>query len=70
MTADPPELLTVDQAATFLQMTSNALRLAMSRGQIPGVVHIGSRVRIRRDDLRVSVGLLPSTNPKHSRTGK
>lgn len=51
------ELLTVEEAAAFLKMSTNALRLAMSRAQIPGVVHIGRRVRIRRDDLRKHLGL-------------
>jgi hypothetical protein len=54
---DLPELLTVAQAATFLQMTEAALRIAMSRGQVPGVVKLGDRVRIRRDDLRAHFGL-------------
>jgi len=52
-----PELLTVDEAAAFLRMTPAALRIAMSRGQIPGIVHVGARVRIRRDDLRAHLGM-------------
>ncbi len=64
------ELLTVDEAAELLRMTPIAVRRAIEREQLPGVVRLGRRVRIRRDDLRAHVGLLLSTDPKHSPTGK
>ena len=70
MTGHTPELLTVEETAAFLSRTPNAVRLAISRGQIPGVVHLGRRVRVRRDDLRKSLGLLPSTDPRHPLAGK
>ena len=55
----PPELLTIDEAAALLRVTSKAARLMVDRGQMPGVVRIGTRVRIRRDDLRRTYQLLP-----------
>lgn len=56
---DLPELLTVEEAATLLRVTVDALRIRMSRGQVPGVVRLfgGTSVRIRRDELRAALGL-------------
>jgi excisionase family DNA binding protein len=51
------ELLTIDQAAQLLNVTPKAARLMVDRGAMPGVVRIGRRVRVRRDELRKSVGL-------------
>lgn len=55
--AAPPDLLTVDEAAAFLRVTPKAARGMIDRGQMPGLVRIGGRLRIRSADLRKSVGL-------------
>lgn len=47
----PADLLTVDEAAALLRLTPGALRVAIARGQIPGVVRFGRRVRIQREAL-------------------
>jgi excisionase family DNA binding protein len=60
-----PELLTVDEVAAFLRTTPTAIYAMISRAQLPGVVHLGRRVLIRRDDLRRHVGLVSdSRTPK------
>ena len=63
MTDALPELLTVNEAAAFLRMSSHALRCALSRGIVPGSIKIGRRRLFRRDALRAFVGLLSSTSP-------
>jgi excisionase family DNA binding protein len=52
-----PELLTVEDAATMLRLTRKAAQNMIDRGQMPGVVRVGRRVRVRRDDLRRHLGL-------------
>lgn len=52
-----PELMTVEDAAAYLSMTVMAVRIAISRDQIPGVVRIGRRVRVRTADLRKHLGI-------------
>lgn len=59
----PPDLLTVDETATFLRTSSKAVYALVERGQLPGVVRLGRRILVRRDDLRKHVGLLDSTSP-------
>lgn len=51
------ELLTVDEVAAFLRKTKGAVYAMIERGQMPGLVRIGRRVRVRRGDLRRSLGL-------------
>lgn len=51
------ELLTVPEAAEFLRTTPKGVRKMIERGRMPGVVKVGRRVLIRREDLRKSVGL-------------
>lgn len=51
-----PTLLTVPEAAEYLRTSPNALRIAISRGQVPGVVRIGRRVRINKEALRQHCG--------------
>jgi len=68
---DLPELLTLDDAAAFLRTTRKGAKMMVDRGKMPGVVRVGRRILIRRDDLRRSVGLLPSapTNVSPPRKG-
>lgn len=46
------ELLTVGEAAKAMKTSENALRQQIHRGAIK-TVHMGTRVRIRRDDLPI-----------------
>lgn len=44
-------LLTVDETANLLRTTKRAIYAMVERGQLPGIVRIGRRVLVRRDDL-------------------
>ena len=46
-----PVLLTVDDVATTLRSTRKAIYVMAERGQLPGVIRIGRRVLVDRDDL-------------------
>ena len=52
-----PRLLTAEEAADLLRTTRRALDAAVERGQVPGVVRLGRRVLIRRDELLNALGL-------------
>lgn len=58
-TQSPGELLTVDETAECLRISAKSVRNMISRGQLPGVVRLGRRVRVRRDDLRAWAKLPP-----------
>ena len=47
----PPLLLTVDEVAVVLRSTRKAVYVMVERGQLPGVIRIGRRVLVDRDDL-------------------
>lgn len=58
-------LYTVEEVADLLRMTKAATFAAIERGQVPGVVKLGRRVRVRCVDLHKMLGLpLPSDSPK------
>jgi excisionase family DNA binding protein len=46
-----PILLTADDAAALLRTTRKAIYVMVGRRQLPGVIHLGRRVLLRRDDL-------------------
>ena len=46
-----PLLLTVSETATLLRTTRKAIYAMIERGLLPGVVRIGRRVLVQRDDL-------------------
>ncbi|WP_232536965.1 helix-turn-helix domain-containing protein [Cystobacter fuscus] len=46
-----PEFLTVDEAAVFLRVNRKTLYESIRRGEVPGVVHLGRSIRIRRSVL-------------------
>ena len=46
-----PMLLTVSETATLLRTTRKAVYAMIERRLLPGVVRIGRRVLIQRDDL-------------------
>lgn len=47
----------------MLRTTTKAIYAMVERAQLPGVVRLGRRVLVRRDDLRRHLGLLPSQLP-------
>lgn len=51
------ELLTVPEVALLLRTTQKGVRCMIERGKLAGVIRIGRRVLVRRDDLRHSLGL-------------
>lgn len=51
------EVMTVPEAAEFLRTTPKAIYWMVETGKLPGVVRIGRRILIRRDDLKRMVGL-------------
>jgi excisionase family DNA binding protein len=63
---DLPELLEPDEVAAMLRTTVKAVYHLVERGRLPGVVRLGRRVLVRRDDLRRHLGLLPSTQSNSS----
>ncbi len=46
-----PVLLTSAEVADLLRTSQKATYAMVARGQLPGVIRIGRRVLIRRDDL-------------------
>ncbi len=45
------ELLLVGEVADLIRTTPKAIYSMIERGQLPGVVRLGRRVRVRQDDL-------------------
>lgn len=48
---DTPDLVTTDEAASYLTVTAAAVRAWRVRGGGPSYVKVGSAVRYRRSDL-------------------
>ena len=46
-----PTLLLVSEVAAILRTSPKAVYAMVERGQLPGVVRLGRRVLVRRDDL-------------------
>ena len=46
-----PALLTIDDVAAVLRTSRKAVYAMAERGQLPGVVRIGRRLLVSRDDL-------------------
>ncbi|WP_245919727.1 helix-turn-helix domain-containing protein [Melittangium boletus] len=46
-----PEFLTVDEAAALLRVNRKTLYESIRRGGVPGVLHVGRSIRIRRSVL-------------------
>nr|WP_071898369.1 helix-turn-helix domain-containing protein [Cystobacter ferrugineus] len=45
------EFLTVDEAAALLRVNRKTLYESIRRGEVPGVLHLGRSVRLRRSVL-------------------
>ena len=54
-------LLTADELAEFLRLTRGAVYTMVARGELPGVVKIGRRLRFRRDAVVEWLGRAPSS---------
>ena len=50
MTVEGP-YLTVSEVAELLRLSPHAVYKMIARGQLPGVLRIGTRVRIAREEL-------------------
>jgi excisionase family DNA binding protein len=48
---DGPMFLTTDEVADLLRTTRKAVYAMIERGFLPGVVHLGRRVLVRRETL-------------------
>lgn len=59
-----PPLLTAEEAAEYLRLTLRAFYAAVERGQIPGVLKLGRRVRVRREAL---LSLAGAPSPRETR---
>ncbi|MFP2932183.1 helix-turn-helix domain-containing protein [Pyxidicoccus sp. 3LG] len=46
--ASAPEFLTVEEAAALLRVNRKTLYESIRLGQVPGVLHLGRSIRIRR----------------------
>lgn len=57
--ASAPEFLTVEEAAALLRVNRKTLYESIRLGQVPGVLHLGRSIRIRR-------GVLLRWMPGHS----
>ena len=49
--ADLPPLLTADDMASLLRISRASLYAMRSRGELPGVLYVGHRLRFRRDEV-------------------
>jgi excisionase family DNA binding protein len=49
--SDAAEFLTVDEAATLLRVNRKTLYESIRRGEVPGTIHVGRSVRLRRSVL-------------------
>ncbi len=63
-----PLLLKVDEAAAVLRVTLKAVYAMVERGQMPGVIRYGTRVRIRSRDLLDSADQKPNAVVTEVRT--
>lgn len=60
MSTDLPEILTAAEAAELLRLPSvAAVYQRFERGKLPGGFKDGRHLRVRRDELRRALGLLP-----------
>jgi excisionase family DNA binding protein len=57
--SNAPEFLTVEEAAGLLRVNRKTLYESIRLGQVPGVVHIGRSIRIRRSVL---LGWMPGNS--------
>ncbi|PTL75525.1 helix-turn-helix domain-containing protein [Vitiosangium sp. GDMCC 1.1324] len=49
--SNAPEFLTVEEVAALLRVNRKTLYESIRRGEVPGAVHLGRTVRLRRSVL-------------------
>jgi len=64
--SEMPFLLRPSEVAELLRTTRKAVYAMVSRGQLPGVVRVGRRVRVRRDELLHSLRQKSTPSPKET----
>ncbi|MFN0061922.1 MAG: helix-turn-helix domain-containing protein [Myxococcaceae bacterium] len=62
-----PFLLTIEEVAAWLRTTPKAIYALKDRGRLPGAVHRGRRLLVRRDDLLASLAEVGALSPKGNR---
>ncbi len=62
-----PLLLLPEEAAILLRTTKKAIYTMAERGQLPGVVRLGRRLLVRRDDLLDFLHRSRAASPKERR---
>ena len=62
-----PMLLTADEVAGLLRVSRKAVYMMTERGELPGVVRIGTRLRFCRDDLLHWLDESRAPSPKEHR---
>ena len=69
MTTHPSEplLLTPDEVASLLRTSRKAIYCMTDRGQLPGVIRIGRRLRFRKNDLVDYLDRKCAPSPKENR---
>jgi excisionase family DNA binding protein len=61
---DQPALLLVSEVADLIRTSRKGVYSMIERGQLPGVVRIGRRVLVRRDDLLHWLGQKSTPSPR------
>ncbi len=62
-----PQLMTANEVASVLRTTTKAVYTMVERGQLPGVIRIGRRVLVHRDELLDWLDRSRTPSPKESR---
>ena len=62
-----PVLLTTDEVASLLRTSRKAIYCMTDRGQLPGVIRIGRRLRFRKCDLVDYLDRKCAPSPKEHR---
>jgi excisionase family DNA binding protein len=58
---EPSPLMTAEEVAELLRVTPEAIYAMKARGELPGVVKLGRRLRFRREELYEWVRRAPSS---------
>ena len=62
-----PQLMTANEVARVLRTTTKAVYTMVERGQLPGVIRIGRRILVHRDELLDWLDRSRTPSPKESR---
>lgn len=59
--SEPSPLLTAEELGELLRLSRGAIYTMVARGELPGVVKLGRRLRFRRDAVLEWLGRAPSS---------